>query len=117
MQTGLYKRQDMPQLRAAMQQALLQLLCDSAWDGARDAVLDVLWGVSEGHWTEFVQSCIPSLCCSCNGGLRQHQEQLTAPFLDASQSLSDFAHFQQRIDDLTNDLAFFAAVHSGSDNV
>eukprot|EP00892_Ulva_mutabilis_P004739 jgi/Ulvmu1/2637/UM014_0089.1 len=105
--TGLYKRQAFAELRLLLEKALVSMLINPIADGAKEQLLDVLWGVGSLDWDEFVQKLLPGLCSVGPNVVRERAATLVQPFNDQSGSLHDFAHFHACMDDFVNDIRFF----------
>lgn len=106
-QTGLYKKESFRELRLPLEKALISMLINPVADGAKEQLLDVLWGVGSLDWDEFVQKLLFGLCSVSPDVIRERAHALVQSFTDQSGSLHDFAHFNACMTDFVNDIRFF----------
>lgn len=82
------------------------MLINPVADGAKEALLSVLWGIGETDWDEFMRR-LAELCAIGPPFIRDRSAALLQPFSDQSGSLHNFAHFHACMDDFVNDIRFF----------
>ena len=107
LQTGLYKQAEFKQVRMLLEKGLMAMLLNPIADGAKEQLIDVLWGIGSIDWEEFVGTFLVQFCSICSELVQQRTEALIRPFTDQSGSLHDFPHFSSCMDSLLNDLRFF----------
>jgi hypothetical protein len=106
-QTGLYKRQEFKQVRMLLEKSLMTMLLNPIADGAKEQLLDVMWGIGSTDWDEFVAQFLVQFCSICSELVQQRRDALVSPFADQSGSLHDFPHFSACMDLFLNDVRFF----------
>lgn len=110
MQTSLYKKPEFVALRQELEGSLVRMLMNRIWDGLRDQVLDILWGLGAFDWEQFLSVVLPAFCSTCSEEVRSRCALLLSPFADGAGSLHDFAHFASCMGCFVNDVRFFGSL-------